>query len=287
MSRVYVSVALLLVALTSVSCRSVNLTVPWKRNNVSQAPSTALIPPNASAADIIAAVNRQNEQIDSLSAHSASVSMPRTPQLSADIVYHKPNYLHISAKTNITGKEFDMGSNPELFWFWIARDERPGVYYCRHDQYSQTAASSQLPIEPSWVIEALGVKPLDPTLSWLGPRPTSDGLFYELRAQEQTPKGMITRVVYVDRRTATIAAQRIYDSNNYLVVDATTRAVRRDALNGIYAPQKIDIFSPRDNFKLSIDLGTFDLNRISTDTLATWGIPQNLGAPMVNLAGSQ
>ena len=94
MSRVYVSVALLLVALTSVSCRSVNLTVPWKRNNVSQAPSTALIPPNASASDIIAAVNRQNEQIDSLSAHSASVSMPRTPQLSADIVYHKPNYLH-------------------------------------------------------------------------------------------------------------------------------------------------------------------------------------------------
>lgn len=247
-------------------------------------PETALIPPNASVQDIISAVNRQNEQITSLSAHSATVSIPRTPQLSADIVYHTPNYLHISAKTNITGKEIDMGSNPELFWFWVARDERPGVYYCRHDQYEQSNVSQQLPIEPNWVIEALGVKPIDQSLYWQGPRPTADGIFYELRAQENTPKGTVTRVVYVDRRTATIAAQRIYDSSNALMIDATVRKVRRDSLSGIYAPQKIDIFSTRDNFRLSIDLGNFDLNRISSDTLANWGIPQNLGAPMINMA---
>lgn len=285
MSKTTFSIVVFILAFFSVGCRSMDTYMPWK--NKTDLPEVALIPPNASLQDIIAAVNRQNSQIQSLTANQASVSAPRTPMLTAEVNYYQPNYLHLSAQTSLSGKEVDLGSNPELFWFWVARNEPAGVYYCRHDQYARSGLSQQLPIEPGWVIESLGVKPIPENLAWQGPQTTPDGLFYEIQAKESTPRGLITRQIFIDRRTATIAAQRLYDSNNILLVDATVKKVRRDALSGIYAPQKIEIYAPKDSFRLTIDLGAFDLNRISSSALSTWGVPQNLGAPMVNMASPQ
>ena len=35
-------------------------------------------------------------------------------------------------RTALTGPEVDLGSNDELFWFWVRRNEPPAVYFARH-----------------------------------------------------------------------------------------------------------------------------------------------------------
>ena len=210
--------------------------------------------------------------------------MPQTPPLAAEIQYFRPNYLHLTAKTHVTGKEMDMGQNSDLFWFWVARNSCPGVYYCRHEEFYRSNARDYVPIDPNWVVDALGLNLLDPNAPWEGPTLVGDGAYIELRLREQQPQGQATRQILVNRFTGTIAAQRIYDGNGVLLVDATVRKNRRDSLTGLTIPQKIDISVPKEEFKMTLDLGAPDLNSLSSTALNSWNIPQNLGAPLVNLA---
>ena len=54
------------------------------------------------------------------------------------------------------GPEVDLGSNDQLFWFWIKRSQPPAIYFCRHDQFATSRARQMIPIHPNWLIEALG-----------------------------------------------------------------------------------------------------------------------------------
>ncbi len=51
----------------------------------------------------------------------------------------------------------DVGSNSELFWFWVREAPTRAVLFSRHDQFAQSAAAQILPIEPTWLPEALGL----------------------------------------------------------------------------------------------------------------------------------
>ena len=64
--------------------------------------------------------------------------------------------------TGLTGPELDLGSNDEVFWFWVRREQPPALYYCRHDQFAASPARQTLPIQPEWLIEAMGIAPFDP-----------------------------------------------------------------------------------------------------------------------------
>ena len=56
-----------------------------------------------------------------------------------------------------TGREIDLGSNDELFWFWIRRNDPPGVYYCRHAEFASSPISRELAVDPHLVAQAFGL----------------------------------------------------------------------------------------------------------------------------------
>ena len=58
---------------------------------------------------------------------------------------------------SLSGAEVDLGSNDQLFWYWVRRDQPPAVYFCRHEQFAASRARQAIPIDPYWLIEALGV----------------------------------------------------------------------------------------------------------------------------------
>jgi len=51
----------------------------------------------------------------------------------------------------------DLGSNDEIFWFWIKRNQPPALYFCRHDRFAASAAKQILPVDLTWLPTALGV----------------------------------------------------------------------------------------------------------------------------------
>ena len=59
----------------------------------------------------------------------------------------------------------DVGSNSDEFWFFIKDPARPYVvYYCSYADYPKVAARGAMPfpVQPEWVVEALGMAEYDP-----------------------------------------------------------------------------------------------------------------------------
>src|SRR4029079_9282364 len=75
----------------------------------------------------------------------------------------------LRAKTQLLGPELDLGSNDELFWLWAARMPGSTVYFARHDQCASSGARQMLAVEPTWLIEALGLVEIDPASVIEGP----------------------------------------------------------------------------------------------------------------------
>ena len=90
---------------------------------------------------IIAAVNQNSARIQSLSVTGATITIPDTlglPLLSGNIAAERPGRFRLTAGTALTGQEIDLGSNDELFWIWIRRNQPPAVYICRHDKFANS-----------------------------------------------------------------------------------------------------------------------------------------------------
>ena len=62
--------------------------------------------------------------------------------LSGNIAAERPGRFRLTAGTAVTGQEIDLGSNDELFWMWVRRNQPPAVYFCRHDNL-RTATSAR------------------------------------------------------------------------------------------------------------------------------------------------
>ena len=95
---------------------------------------------NPTLGDVVQVVNDNTAKIRSLYTTDATMTVPGAPALRANLAVERPRRLRLRAETAITGAEVDMGSNDELFWFWIRRNPPPTLYHCRHDKFASSAA---------------------------------------------------------------------------------------------------------------------------------------------------
>ena len=94
----------------------------WLRGlYTAQEPPPQVLPPGAGLEQVIAAVNRNNSQIQALYSSSATISGPGYPTLRAHIAYQRQRNFRL--KADGFGPEVDLGSNDQYFWFWIKRSQ--------------------------------------------------------------------------------------------------------------------------------------------------------------------
>ena len=128
----------------------------------------------ASREQIIAAVNQNSSRIQSLTVTGATITIPDMmglPLLNGNIAAERPGRFRLTAGTAVTGQEIDLGSNDELFWMWVRRNTPPAVYFCRHAQFANSNIRQMMPVEPSWLLAALGMVDIDPASVFDGPIP--------------------------------------------------------------------------------------------------------------------
>ena len=78
---------------------------------------------------VIEAVNHNNSQIQALYSGSATLSGPGIPTtLRAHIAYQRQRNFRLRADTGVTGPEVDLGSNDQIFWFWIKPQPAAGAF---------------------------------------------------------------------------------------------------------------------------------------------------------------
>ncbi len=273
-SRLLLAVAVGLVALSGASCQNL---VPQLVSPLPRA-----LPASPTLEQVIQVVNQNNSQIYSFSTTQAGLSGPGLPRLRASLAFQRPNRFRLRADTAVTGPELDLGGNDQLFWFWFKRDQHPAVYYCRHDQFATSRARQMIPIDPTWLVEALGVGQFDPALPHEGPiRLPGDRL--EISTIRNTPQGPTRTSTVIDAARGYVLEQHVYDAQGLLVASSILSRHRRDPLSGLVMCTVAKISFPASRLSMRLDLGNVQINRLPGNQAELWTMPSYQGSPQVDL----
>ncbi len=250
-------------------------------------PAPEVLLGGSSLDQVVAAVNLNAAQVVSYQSNNASITvpgMPGIPLLRGNLAAQLPGKVRLQASTALTGPEVDLGSNNELFWFWVKRNEPPALYFSRHDQFTGSAAQQMMPIEPQWLLDAMGMMQFSPNDHHEGPFPHGNGTL-EIRSVIQTRNGQMSKSTVIDARRAWVLEQHVYDHTGTLVASTRARSHTFHPAAGVSLPQNIELRLPAAKLALSIDVGTVQLNQMP-DNPQMWSLPVLSGYPQVDLGAS-
>lgn len=238
-----------------------------------------------SSAEALAAINANTQRIQSLQTQGAAVSLPGAPSLSTEIALERPANLRLRAGTQLLGPELDLGSNEQLFWLWAPRLPERVVYFARHDQFAMSRARQMLPIEPGWLIQALGLVEVEPQEVIAGPT-LATGNRLELRTTVRGSDASYTRLLVLDAKYAWVLEQHLFDARGQRVASAHNSGHEFYTAENVSLPKRIEVQVPGGQLSLQLDVDRWAINQPLPDRQALFELPRSqLGShPFVDIA---
>lgn len=114
--------------------------------------------PDIKFPDLAIRVNSKNKAVQSFSCNKVNIRIweaGKSLKVSGSIYYEKPKKFRMTVKT-ILGKELDLGSNNEIFWYWSKRDENPGLYWAKYEDFNKSRLKT--PFNPIFLRSSLGLE---------------------------------------------------------------------------------------------------------------------------------
>lgn len=260
---------LLLVAASGASCPQVvdQYKVPVART----------LPEQPSLDSIITTINENSDRVDSLYTTNATLKVPALPTIKANLAFERDRRFRLFAETALAGTAVDLGSNDDGFWFSASQNNPPTIYFCRHDDFPTSPARQALSVEPTWLIEALGVVHFDPADQQYGPFPRQDGKL-ELRTETRDWK----RITIVDPERGWVLEQHAYDSDGKLIASAVAKNHQRDPISEATLPRTVEVHWPAMELRLTLQLEGLQINSLPSEH-QLWAMPQYAGWQTVDL----
>lgn len=236
--------------------------------------------PDLPMSDLVTHLNSNIDQIQAWTCNSVGISFEggrmMMPSVSAKMTVERPRNFRLTAEA--LGRDVvDLGSNQERFWFWVKGEE--GVLTARHDQLAAAQEKLPLPFEPDWVIEALGVIPLDESEIEFEPHPTEpkqvyfkrkrtapDGSPVELVSIIDKGQGVILEHSLVDRRGGIIALAKLSGHRLNFEVKVNEKGRREKTGPGLILPEYVTLSWPREQLGLKMHFGEIQINPPSIPT---------------------
>lgn len=199
------------------------------------------------------------------------------PKLSAKLSVESPRKLRMMAGS-LRGDEVDFGSNDERFWFWMRASKPKIMLTGSHDGLAQQP-SMPLPFPPSWLMEALGVIPIDPSgIQMLRSADAPDQV--QLISAEFLQGQHMQRIMVVDLNLGQITEHALYDASENLVASASMSDFKASQA-GVTLPHKIQLHWPSEGTELELQIGTIEVNPSMPN--ATWQAPRYPNYRVVDL----
>jgi hypothetical protein len=157
-----------------------------------------------------------------------------------------------------------MGSNDEMFWFEVPEGVSKTLYYARHDQYREQLTRAILPVDPTWVMDALGLVRLDPSTVVAGPITRTDGKL-EVRDTMAMPDGVYQRVCFIDPNAGYVTDQFLYAPNGNLIAKSTASQHMYYSEQQCALPHRVELhLAPAVGPPLSmrIDVASYAVNQL-------------------------
>jgi hypothetical protein len=150
----------------------------------------------------------------------------------------------------LSGKEMDMGSNQEVFWFWSKRAKPAALYYSYHKDINKTFLKTVL--SPEWVIKSLYVNKIN-TEDAEFIKKNDNCFFIRKKIRDHNDQEFIY-VVLIDKNKEIILGKYLYNLEGKLSASTEYSNFK----NG--NPNLMTINWHEENIKISFDLRHAEYN---------------------------
>lgn len=264
------------------SCRNLREPLPTGPAVFQQAPS---------AAEVVEAINANASTIRELQSEGATISVQGLPAVQARLALQRPRSMRLQAVVGFGAADADIGSNNDLFWLWMrqswnAAQMEKGIYFARHQDFARSAARQLLPIEPEWLIQALGVVTIEGHSVLRGPTRRGDGRL-EIETPLRTASAEYIRTLVVHETYAWVMEQHVKDAGGRLIASCRAFRHRYYPEHGVSLPEEVEIdLAPgrREQISLRIYVGRYRINALSNDAESLFAMPRIDGVPQIDLA---
>ena len=247
------------------------------------------LPPGASKDQVVQYVNRNiqgTSQTDGLTAWQATSVQLRIKGLPisipAIIAVEAPRRFRLRVSHPIGGEVADIGSNADHFWFWIKDAPHPNVITASHDDLMLAQHRLNIPFHPDWLMEVLGVVPIDAREVTFRPRDPQSPIV-DLVSEQLGPSGeMIQKVIRVDSCHGIVREHALYDRAGGIIASAALGDHRIDKDTGLVTPRVIRFDWPHMQQQLTLRFADMIIN--PTVSATVWQIPEKPGYPPLELA---
>ena len=273
------TVLCMLLAITSLSgCKTFCQQFPW----CPVCPPACQLPPNPSLSQVVDHLNRN--VVASWRSTYVRIRARGVPvQLSAVIAVESPRNVRLIAKSPV-GNEVDLGSNSQRFWVWVKRNKPKAIVTVAHEQLDRARQRGlQVPFQPDWLMEALGVIPIDASNVTMQRSPSAMRRLQLIAKGLSTDNRPVRKVIVVDTCYGRVLEQSLYDeSSGKLIAQAVFGDHRSDPVTGVVLPHRIDLSWPQAGMALTMHLGRIEVNpgRMPEQT---WKLPTIRDYPILDL----
>ncbi len=242
-------------------------------------PPPPVVLQSAPTLEEVAAVVNRTDGISQLSSNSVTVDMQGAPKLSSSTLHiQRDKHFRLRAGISLVpGIGVDMGSNDQLFWLEVPEGVSKTLYYAHHDQYQQQLHRAVLPVDPTWIMDALGLVHIDPANVVAGPVQRQDGKL-EIRSTMAMPDGVYQRVCFIEPQAGYVTDQLLYSPSGALIAQSR-------ASSHVYYPQpqcalphQVDLtLSPAAGPPISmhIEVGRYAVNQLLSSDPNLFVMPQS------------
>ncbi|MFV0446787.1 MAG: hypothetical protein ACK5Q5_24715 [Planctomycetaceae bacterium] len=268
-----------LVLLCAVGCGSFQLGSKFGRDTAAS---------TATREQMVALVNRNvqgvngNPGLKSWRCMQARFEVGPLMKASGTVIVEAPHSFRMRVSNPLGGgDELDVGSNNDEFWLWTKGQEPPAILMAKHEDLGPALNHFKIPFQPDWIMEVLGVVPIEAEEYELRSPPNSRLL--ELVSYSRAVTGQrVQKVIRVDPKRGQVTAHELWGENNKLIARAEFSDHRADKQTQVLMPRKIRVHWPEADLNLGITLDHVEINPPQLPELV-WTMPTKPGCRTIDM----
>lgn len=199
--------------------------------------------------------------------------------------------IHVEAPRNFSlvgrslrGSEVELGSNDERFWFWVRDNEPDVILTARHEDLAIAQKRFPLPFQPEWLVEVLGVVPIDEgsvRVEDAPSSPTGQPRIFVVSDRVNAQGQPVTKAMLVDTSHALVLQHELISAARVPIARAELHHYTPEPKTKVPLPGLIKLDWPAAKTKLDIKVGSMDINPAFPPK--TWVLPERPNCPLVDL----
>lgn len=235
----------------------------WNLPGLRKEPPPSPLSANPTKSEVVAHLNDNINRIQSWQSTKVNISAKGpgmiTIPLSGKIAVANPQNFRLTVES-LRGHEADFGSNPERFWIWKRGSNANQVVTCQHHNFGYLQSQLPIPIHPDWLMDSLGVIPIDESEVTMLPPDSETGLISLVSSQSMPGARPIRRVILVDPASGQIVAHSLHDESGKTIALATIVDYTYDAQTGAILPSHIELDWPENGAKMTLRIENIEIN---------------------------